>query len=140
MAVESRELAAAEAMARSPDDPELLFEFARAALARGDWEAAIRRWQIAEERFPGSWQSPQGAALALRGMGRLDDAERVLRVAIERFPDEPEPLFDLARLAEVRGDWDEVISRWRAARARFPRTLAMPARGGAGVAGARPFR
>jgi tetratricopeptide (TPR) repeat protein len=126
VAVESRELAAAEALARSPNDPEHLFEFARAALARGDWEAAIRRWQIAEERFPGSWQSPQGAALALQGMGRLDDAEAVLQVAIERFPDEPEPLFDLARLAEVRGDWEEAIRRWRVARARFPERWQCP--------------
>ena len=120
MAVENRELAAAEAMARSPDEPEHLFEFARAALGRADWEAAIRRWQIAEERFPGSWQNPQGMALALRGMGRLDDAETLLRSAIRRFPDEPEPLFDFARLAEARHDWEEAVGRWRVAQGRFP--------------------
>jgi tetratricopeptide (TPR) repeat protein len=59
-------------------------------------------------------------ARRLREVGRINEAEMVLREAIKFFPDIPNLLFDYARLAEAQRDWAEVAERWHNARVQFP--------------------
>jgi tetratricopeptide (TPR) repeat protein len=50
-----------------------------------------------------------------RGLGRVDDAERAWRKALELEPRNPEPLFNIAiLLADDRKEYDTAISRFRA--------------------------
>jgi hypothetical protein len=44
----------------------------------------------------------------------------VLLDAMSLFPDELQPFFDYARVAEARGKWSEALARWREAQRRFP--------------------
>lgn len=62
---------------RNEEDAGLAIEYARAAHARADWEEAIRRWAIVRERFPNRHEGYDGGAAALRGIGRVDEAEQI---------------------------------------------------------------
>ena len=55
----------------------------------------------------------------MRELGRTDDADRLLREAIGRFPDSKSPLTEHAWLAQIRRDWPAAVERWAAVRARY---------------------
>jgi len=58
--------------------------FARAAVERKDWEEAVRRWQIVQERFVLNPEGFEQGAAALRQLGREDLAA----VTMEKHPGE----------------------------------------------------
>ena len=87
---------------------------------RGDHTGAWQRWEDIRSRFPGDIDAHVGAVGALRELGRLDEAERVLSEAAERFADSPQIAWERARLASARRDWPEAARRWEAVRAQFP--------------------
>jgi tetratricopeptide (TPR) repeat protein len=97
-----------------PDNFPLNAEHARFAERRQDWPAALDRWSALVDRFPDQWDAYRGAGLALRELGRADEAERLLHAARERLPREPWVVHDLARLAERKRDWTEAEQWWRA--------------------------
>ena len=99
-----------------PDAAEMPVEFARMAHARRDWASAVDRWETARERFPDQIACYTGEALALRELGRFDEAEALLDAAVTRFPDQPGPRIEFAGLAQHRRDWQEAARRWAAVR------------------------
>ena len=101
------------AQERLPPEPPLFIDHARLAEGRGEWEAALARWQNVCARFPQEWVGYGGAARALRELGRTQEAEELLLVAAERFPEQATVQHDLARIAEARGDWAAAEQRWR---------------------------
>jgi tetratricopeptide (TPR) repeat protein len=94
-------------------DPVTLSESARTAEQSGDWLEAEQLWNSLRSRFPAALDGYIGQAHALRKQGRQDEARAVLQQAVEQFPSETDPLHELARLAEARGDWASSERFWR---------------------------
>jgi tetratricopeptide (TPR) repeat protein len=113
-----------DAMDRFPDEPQPVLDHARVALLRRDWKEAAARWQKARSRFPERSITCLGEAWALRELGHLDEAEALLREAIDKFPGEAQLVVDYARVSEARGDWPEATCRWEAARRQSPSDIA----------------
>ncbi len=107
-------------LARSPANRALLMEFAALAEKRGDDEKAALRWAEVRLRHPVFEPGYTAGTVPLRRLKRYDEAEQVLRQAIEQFPSSAQPAMDFARVAEERGDFPEARSRWAASRLRFP--------------------
>src|SRR5665213_1038143 len=89
---------------RFPDRPAIATSYARLAQRRRDWSEALRRWESARERFPVAAEAHIGAIVALREMGRLDEAEIRLSQTMERFPEHPGAAAARAELAQARND------------------------------------
>lgn len=118
-----REEAAAmlqDAAQRFPDDLHVTIEQAWLAQARLDWPEAARHWDTVRGQMPDEEAAYTAGARALREQGRADEADRLLREAIARFPDRRPPLTEYAWLAHVRYEWLPSVERWAAVRARFP--------------------
>jgi tetratricopeptide (TPR) repeat protein len=113
-----------EAMERFPDEPQPILDHARVALLRRDWDEAAIRWQKARSRFPERPITYLCEAWALRELGHRDEAEALLREAMDKFPTEAQPVVDYARVSEARGDWPEAAHRWEAARRKSPSDIA----------------
>src|SRR5438045_8049822 len=108
-----------EALKCVPGNSDLLVDHARLAERRGDFAEAAERWARLRREAPHHSVGFIAGALALRDAGRFDDAEALLRDAMQRFPDEAGPVIDHAWLAHVRRDWTEASSRWEDVRSRF---------------------
>lgn len=61
-----------------------------------------------------------GQARALRSAGWLQEADRVLRDAVECFPDDAAICIERALIAQQQSDWREAVERWQTVRDRFP--------------------
>jgi tetratricopeptide (TPR) repeat protein len=109
-----------EARRRFPDDGAAAFEFCSVAQARRDWVETLSRSEYAMARFPDHPQPLALGGLALREMGRLDEAEALLHSARERFPDDLPAAIEYARIADARSDRAEAHRRWTEARAVGP--------------------
>jgi len=110
-------------LASSPSPAELAertFAFAREAEARRDWAQALSRWTLARNSFPDHSTGYIGGAVALRELGRFDEAETLLRDAMARFPNDPGPAIGWAALSHGRQDWAAAAERWARLRAEFP--------------------
>jgi tetratricopeptide (TPR) repeat protein len=110
----------AAARERFPDDLRLANESAWLATHRRDWLEALRRWDLVRGQFPDWPGGYTGVAMIQRELRWFGEAEATLAEAVERFPAEPEPYIDYARVAEARGDWPEAALRWELARESFP--------------------
>ena len=97
---------------RFPTSSEPLTLLARAAETRGDIQEAIQRWMILRDRFPGFPPAYVEVAAALLRLNEPVEAEAVLRDAVGRFPDEPEPNLRLALLLHGRGDFVAAAEAW----------------------------
>ncbi len=104
---------AREALARFPSDPAVLEPAARIADAGGDWPEALKRWSALCDRAPNSLANQLGLAIALRELGRPDEADIVLRNATTRVPGTIELVIERANLAERRHDWTAAEAFWR---------------------------
>lgn len=110
-------------LASSPSPAELAertFAFAREADARRDWAQALSRWTLARNSFPDNPTGYIGGAVALRELGRFDEAETLIRDATARFPKDPGPTIGWAALSHGRRDWAAAAERWARLRADFP--------------------
>lgn len=111
-----------QAMARLPNDPAPVVDHAWVSNIARDWSEAANRWERIRQRFPEMMVGYTAGAMALRELGRFDDAEELLKEAVKRFPNERHPLIDLAWLATAQRDWRGAVLRWADVRARFPET------------------
>lgn len=112
-----------QARARESNGPAKLnatIESARLAMSLRNWEDALRSWDEARELAPDHPGIYAGAANALRECGRLEEAEKLLLSAAERFPDHEQIAFSLASIANLRRDWPSALHRWASVRQKFP--------------------
>jgi predicted Zn-dependent protease len=70
-----------EGMDRIRDDATLLIEHAWLAHRRGDWKAAVQRWAVVRERFPGRAEGRERGADALIALGEIDEAAQLRSIA-----------------------------------------------------------
>src|SRR6185436_15620187 len=89
--------------------PSVLVEVGESLLQSKDWASADRAFERA--RFTRELSTVEKRIVtAYLAAGRLSDAERMLRRALRRDPDEPEPKLALAKLLERRGKLPEATS------------------------------
>ncbi len=115
------------AVGRWPDDRDVLFERARAAVERRDFALAASRWAAVLERDPEFWPAAIEGARSLRELGRsvqadavLDDATLRLRRAVASRPADHAAAVALARLLGARPDWPAAVEAWLAVRPDSP--------------------
>jgi tetratricopeptide (TPR) repeat protein len=101
-------------------DLQATVERARNAADRHDWLEALSCWEAVLTSDPSYAVAYAGAGNALRELGRLDEAERILGDGAERFPDSGAIAVARAWLANARHNWPEALSRWERLRERFP--------------------
>src|SRR5207249_2399253 len=82
------------------------------------------RWQRVRERHGALSVGYTAGAVALRELGRLDEAAVLLDEAAARFPDEPAPVVERAWLAHHGRDWATANRLWEAVRRQFPGQIA----------------
>src|SRR5438067_200192 len=93
-----------------PDDLGIANENAWLATHRRDWAEALRRWGRIRKQFPDHPAGYTGMAMIQRELRWFDEADAMLTDAVERFPTQPGPRIDYARLAEARGGWAEAAA------------------------------
>lgn len=123
-----------DAMSRFPDVVWLTFEHGWVAHIRRDWPEAARRWETVRARAPDVAVGYTAGATALRELGRMEEADALLRDAAERFPAEPRVVAKQAWLAQARRNWPE------AARCRDIVRATLPEDEAAYTSGARAMR
>jgi tetratricopeptide (TPR) repeat protein len=91
-----------------------------AARATGDLAVALALFGDLRRRFPDSHEPFQQAAFALLEATRYDEADALLEVAKQRFPDNANVAVDYAWVAHRRHAVAEAVARWDAVREAFP--------------------
>ncbi len=109
-----------EGQRQVPGERALFIDYGTVAEARADWPEAIRRFTVVKERFPDGWWAYARIAAALRQLGRLDEADRILEEGQRQVPDERALFIDYGTVAELREDWPEAIRRFTVVKERFP--------------------
>jgi len=110
-------------LAALPGNPWLMEQFARAAAQRADWAEAAERWRFYVLRFPQRGAGHHQLGLALKQLGRTDEAERALQAGVVLAPDDLKLAREYALCAQAANDWAEAVRRWRMLAARFPGTF-----------------
>jgi tetratricopeptide (TPR) repeat protein len=105
---------------RFPDDPGFLIDHGWLALQRRDLDAAAAHWAIVRGRLASHPAGYVGGGITFRELNRLDEADQLLRIAVDRFPKDAGAVIEYARIAQRRNDWPEALRRWEAVTAAFP--------------------
>jgi tetratricopeptide (TPR) repeat protein len=103
-----------------PESVQELKSSARLAARTGERGQAAQQREQVLGREPEDPAGYLGAAHALEYSGRLDEAERLLTKAVERFPTHAPAAIASAALANRRRLWPEALRRWQVVRERFP--------------------
>jgi tetratricopeptide (TPR) repeat protein len=109
-----------EGARRFPREPHYLEGYALVAERQRHFEEAFRRWAVVRKKFPHRQVAHACSVACLRYLGRFDEAETLLRKILRATPNELPLLFEFARLAEARDDWEAAYRRWEAVRPRHP--------------------
>ncbi|HTW72091.1 MAG TPA: tetratricopeptide repeat protein [Acetobacteraceae bacterium] len=117
---EQAEAKFAEDELRFPAEPAFLLERMRLALHRRDWADALTWSEHLRTRFPGVSWGYNGAADALRELGRLEEADGILIEAQAKFPKEAGFVLAAAGIALRRREFDEALRRYELAIQKFP--------------------
>jgi tetratricopeptide (TPR) repeat protein len=99
---------------RFPDEAAIFIDHAWQVERRRDWPAALQLWTEVASRFPTIWDGFGGQGRVLRELGRNQEAEAILVDVVARFPSQPGPLRDLAKLTEATGNCVAAEKYWRA--------------------------
>jgi tetratricopeptide (TPR) repeat protein len=110
------EVMAADARRRFPGNADIEIERAWVAVQRGDWQAALDRWQQVLAVRPGHREAQTRSIQAMRALGRFAEAEAAAARALAGLPDDPDLLVEHIWAAADRDDWQVVASRLEAAR------------------------
>jgi tetratricopeptide (TPR) repeat protein len=110
-----------QARYRFGTNPSPLSELARVSEAKGDIPEAVQRWKSVLYRFPLDMLVYSSVSEAFERLHEPVEAETTLRAAIDRFPTESRPLFELAKLLQYqRRDFPAAAEAWAALRKTFP--------------------
>ncbi|MEA3638923.1 MAG: type IV pilus biogenesis/stability protein PilW [Lamprobacter sp.] len=109
---QSAQQAFAEAVERSPKNPDYRNAWGAVLCANGQFDAGLREIQaaLADPLYQGAEVALMNAADCSRRAGRRADVEPYLRQALERNPGFPPALLALSRLAHQRGDYQSARS------------------------------
>ncbi|HEV2189651.1 MAG TPA: tetratricopeptide repeat protein [Stellaceae bacterium] len=110
---------AEDGVGRFPDSIDAQAECAWVAIARHDWEEALRYWKTVVQRAPERPDGHVGAIQATRMLGRPQEAEAMVQAALVRFPDNANLMVEHIWTAAAREDWPEAASRLKAARGKL---------------------
>ena len=102
-----------EALTRHPNHPALLDCMARVAQRDGRWADALRHWQTLSAAQPDRAEASLNQIKALTKLQRFAEAEQLLRVVGQRWPDRPRVIEALASAAERDMRWAEALKCWR---------------------------
>jgi predicted Zn-dependent protease len=105
---------------RFPTDTAPVTQLALLSEMRGDAPQAISRWQRLAHRFPLMIHACLQAAEHLEKLGEPADAERVLREAVEHFPNDTAPFSRLGALMMRRKEYSGAAGVWAEFRKTFP--------------------
>jgi predicted Zn-dependent protease len=109
----------------APDDPQArasaFYNLGNVQGSLGDWPAARRSFEAAEQLRPGFAMARSSAALTAFQLGDLEGAERQLRNLIRRYPLFADARAGLTALLWRRGAQGEAESHWAAASGLDPR-------------------
>lgn len=94
-------------------------ECAWVAVARHDWDEALRRWTDVLERAPERADAHIGAIQATRMLGRADQAESMAQAALARFSGNADVMVEHIWTAVARDDWRAAAARLDAARGKL---------------------
>lgn len=103
-----------------PEDRWIAIHYAWVARHRPDWMEAAQRWSMVRAKFPEEVAGYVDGGWALLEVGRLEEADDVLSVAVQKFPDSGSAAFHYARAAEQQCRWRGALARWLSLRDRFP--------------------
>jgi tetratricopeptide (TPR) repeat protein len=104
---------AAEALARFPENPDVLVQCGWIAMARERWDEALRWWAAVRGRAPGRLEGYLWAVRALWKLSRFEDAETMATEALQRFPGDPDVETERAWIAVNRSDWEAARDHWK---------------------------
>lgn len=108
--LEEAERALREAARLNPRDPTTRSNLGIVLLGLGKTEQAEQELREALALHPGYANARHNLAVALIRQRRLDEAEREIRIVLGPDPRYVPGLFDLARIAALRGDRDEALA------------------------------
>ncbi len=108
------------ALAKYPDNSQLLASRAYVAQQRNDWEGALQYWNIFRDRFPNDPIGHSSCGVALFTLLRFKEADAVLEDGLNRFPNHPQLVGNYAWSATRSRNWTEALQRWTTYRDRFP--------------------
>jgi len=106
------EAMAAEALARFPENPEVLVQSGWLATTRQRWDEALRWWEAVRSHAPDRFEGYVGVIRAMWKLGRLDEAEALASAALDRFAGNADIGAESAWVAVNRNDWSAALQRW----------------------------
>jgi tetratricopeptide (TPR) repeat protein len=109
-----------EAAPKFDNEPWPLRNAALIAESQNDMSAAEGFWEALCARFPDSPDSWTQKAVFYRRCGRLEAANELLRVAIERFPSDAGLYIAYGQVAGELRNWEEADRRFENATVQFP--------------------
>ena len=118
---EEAEQAAAEAIERRPDDPDMHTDAAWVASGQDHYDEAVSRVERALAIDPRHSRALRSRISILRAARWFEEAEQAAAEAIERRPDDPDMHTDAAWVASDQDHYDEAVSRVERALAIDPR-------------------
>jgi tetratricopeptide (TPR) repeat protein len=110
----------AAAVNRFPDHSGAVIEQAWLANRRRSWATAADCWESVLRKYPDHPAGYLGGAEAYRELGRIEDAEALLRLGRARLPKDHSIALNWGELATRQHDWPEAARRWLLLREAFP--------------------
>jgi tetratricopeptide (TPR) repeat protein len=102
-----------DAASRIPGDLETAIQLADVAMDLGRCDVAAEQWRNVRLQFPDQTIGYVRGADALRRIGRVDEADDVVQLALRRFPTNEQLMIEAVRLALLGGDRPRALCRWR---------------------------
>jgi tetratricopeptide (TPR) repeat protein len=118
--VDEAENVLGDARNRFPADVTVLCRLAQFAQVAGNWAMALHRWEGVMTEFPSRSEGFVGAGAALRALGRLQDAETLLKPAVRIFSRDVALLSLFAQIATHARRWGDARQRWQVVKALAP--------------------
>ncbi len=104
---------AAGALARFPENPDVLVQHGWIAAVREHWEEALRWWAAVRKRAPDRLDGYLWATRALWKLARFAEAETMAAEAMKRFPGNADVEAERAWIAVNRSDWPAALDCWK---------------------------
>jgi tetratricopeptide (TPR) repeat protein len=103
-----------------PRNPAGYVGLAHSAMRAGAWERALEAWNVVNTHFsdpPFPWIA--GRLRVLLELGHLDEAQTAGEKLVMNFPDKPDGLLGLAKVAMQQHRWTEACTHWTKLLQRF---------------------